>query len=385
MELFSKNFSEISEEDINNIVSNPNNFEDFQIEYKLDYDSDADELRRDITQFTNGFKIGYIIYGMADNPIKIVGIERNRVDALKVVLNNVLNMKISPLLTPLPEYNPVPLSNGKFIFIIKIEPKSYGVFGIRKTNNMSSPRDYKTFEFYKRLDGSKHQMDTDELAELIETKARLRNLPDIPTEVGLRDERIELLVIAIKNLTIKYYREGVLNNRFDNTISEKIFEIIMIVDKLKPHYMNRFAPDNSISHSKIIGTYFNHITVERFKERVVNDDILPENIKRTIFMHAGDISYAIYEFYKNKLKRNNILLDELRRDYQNLIQTNELSSFRENYKESTFNEALTILEAYGIIRTTGEYAGSDCVHTYDIKDLNRLQKFIEKYSLEYLH
>lgn len=94
-------------------------------------------------------------------------------------------------------------------FIIKIKPKPYGVYGIRKNDNMGKPREHRMFEFYKRLDGSKHQMDIDELVELIETKTKLRNLPEILTEVGLSDERVDLIVLAIKNLTIYYYKGGV--------------------------------------------------------------------------------------------------------------------------------------------------------------------------------
>ena len=384
MDIFSKQFSEINEEDIKNLVLNPKNFEDFQIEYKIDYDSDAEELRRDIIQFISGFNSGYLIYGIDDNPVRIVGIERDRVDALKVVLNNVLPKKISPLLTPFPEYNPVPLSSGGFVFIIKIEPKPYGVYGIRKSDNMGKPREYKTFEFYKRLDGSKHQMDVDELVELIERKAKLRNLPEISTEIGLKDERVDLIVLIIKNLTIDYYKKGVINENFDSSISEKILDYISIVDRLKPHFMNKFAPNGSVSHSAIISTYFNHLPIENFKEKVVSEEIKPHKIKRTIFMHAGDIAYEIFELYKVNLKRLNILQDDLRKEYQDLIQANKLRSFRESYREHFFNESLVILKDYGIIRTTGKYTGSDCKHTYEIRDLNRLQKFIEKYSLAYL-
>jgi len=268
--------------------------------------------------------------------------------------------------------------------MIKIEPKPYGAYGIRKSDNMSKPRDYKTFEFYKRLDGSKHQMDIEEIVELIETKAKLRNLPDISNQVSLKDERVELIIVAIKNLTIRYYKGGVTNKKYDSSISELILDYITMVDRLKPHFKDRFAPNGGVSHTAIISTYFNHLSVEKFKEKVVNEEIIPENISRTIFMHAGDIAHEIYEIYKADLKRVNILLDNLRKEYQHLIQANQLSSFRENYRENIYNESLSILEDYGIIRISGKYTGSDCKHTYEIRDLNRLQQFIEKYSLGYL-
>lgn len=384
MEIFSKNFSDITQEDIEELTSNPINFENFQIEYKIEYDGDANELRRDIVQFTSGFETGYLIYGIEDEPRRIAGIESSGVDTLKLVLNVVLSKKISPLLNPLPTYKPVPLSDGKYIFIIKIEPKPYGLYGIRKKENMSNQRDYKTFQFYKRLDGSKHQMDIEEVVELIEEKARLRNLPEISTEVGLKDERIELLELVIQNLTLNYYKGGVTNNRYESSISDKIFDFISILDRLKPHYLERFAPNGGVYHSRIISTYFDHLSVQQFKEKIVTEEIIPRNLTRSIFIYAGDLAYVIYENFKHNYKCKNILIDDIRKKYQHVIQANELESLREEYSQEIFNKALSILEDYGIIRTTGDYTGSDCKHVYEILSLSRLQKFREKFSLAYI-
>lgn len=152
---------------------------------------------------------------MDNNPIRILGIERERVDALKVELNNVLSKKISPLHHPLPEYNPIRLTDGKFVFFIKIEPKPYGAYGIRKSDNMSKPRDYKTFKFYEILDGSKHQMEVEEIVELIETKAKLKNFPENSTEVRLIDDRFELIVLAIKN-SVRVSQNTIINIYFNH-------------------------------------------------------------------------------------------------------------------------------------------------------------------------
>lgn len=43
---------------------------------------------------------------------------------------------------------------------------------------------------------------------------------------------------------------------------------------------------------------------------------------------------------------------------------------------------LVILENYGIIKITGPYTGSDCKELYEICNLEQLQNFIQRYSLE---
>lgn len=63
MELFSIDFNKITEQDLRELESNPANFENYEIEYKLKYDGNSDELRRDIVQFANGNSIGYLFYG----------------------------------------------------------------------------------------------------------------------------------------------------------------------------------------------------------------------------------------------------------------------------------------------------------------------------------
>ncbi len=159
----------ISEADIRKIESDPTNFESLQFEYKQKFTGDGNELRCDIVQFANGTAEGFIFFGITDNPIKIVGIERDEVDGLKRVLNEILPRKIDPPLVPFPEYKVVPLINGKFVSIIKITPKKNGIYGIRQHED-SSNKNYYRYEFYKRLDGSKRRMNIEEVVALIESK-----------------------------------------------------------------------------------------------------------------------------------------------------------------------------------------------------------------------
>lgn len=169
MELFSKNFKKITEKDLRKLEFNPANFENYEIEYKLKYDGNPKELRRDIVQFANGNFIGYLFYGWSNNPIKIVGIEKNEVDNLKNVLNNALKHNIEPQIFPFPKFHPVSLSNRKYVLLVKIVPKVRGIYGIRLSDNPSN-ENFNIFEFYQRMDGTKHKMNLEDVVNLIESK-----------------------------------------------------------------------------------------------------------------------------------------------------------------------------------------------------------------------
>ncbi len=170
MKIFTKDFDKINERDLLEIESLPKKFESRRIEYKIKYIKDTNELRKDIIQFANGELEGLLFFGISDNPIKIVGIIEEDVEVLTLAMNELLKAKIDPLLSPFPLYNIIPLSNQKYIFAIKIFPKSHGIYGIRLSDN-SSNINYKRYEFYNRMDGSKHQLNIEEVVNLVESKS----------------------------------------------------------------------------------------------------------------------------------------------------------------------------------------------------------------------
>ena len=171
IQLFEKELKDVDENDLFKMEADPVNFESFQIEYKISFDGDASELRRDVVQFANGLEEGYILYGISNDPIKIIGIEKTEVDRLKSILNDVLPKQIDPQLSPFPQFHPVPLTNGKYVLIIKIFPKGVGIYGIRQSDAMNN-RNYFRYEFYERMDGSKHVMNVEEIVNLIEKKSK---------------------------------------------------------------------------------------------------------------------------------------------------------------------------------------------------------------------
>ncbi|MBA7515192.1 hypothetical protein ES705_07231 [subsurface metagenome] len=171
IKLFEKELKDVDESDLRKMETDPLNFESLQIEYKVAFDGNLSELQRDVVQFANGFEEGYIFFGISDDPITIVGIEKRNVDGLKTVLNDALPKRIEPIFTPFPQYYPIPLANGKYVVIIKIFPKEYGIYGIRQSDDMNN-RNYYRYEFYKRMDGSKHRMNIETIVDLIESKSK---------------------------------------------------------------------------------------------------------------------------------------------------------------------------------------------------------------------
>ncbi|UYP43932.1 hypothetical protein NEF87_000217 [Candidatus Lokiarchaeum ossiferum] len=198
------NFDKFDESMLKSIEADPVNFESFQIEYKLEFHSDVNELRRDIIAFANGNKEGYLFYGIQDSPIKIIGIEQTKVDAIKTVVNDVLPKKIDPILNPFPIIKPIPLSSGKYVVAIKIVPKKHGIYGIRQEDNPSKPN-FLTYEFWVRIDGSKRRLKIDDIEGIILGKGgsaiKRLNVTLHPKAV-ISPEITKEVIIAIKAVNI---------------------------------------------------------------------------------------------------------------------------------------------------------------------------------------
>lgn len=211
--MFSKDLQKFNENDLREIEKISFNLEDLQVEFKFKYDNNSDELRRDVIQFANNDREGYIFYGVQEDPLKIVGLERKDIDNLKIHLNNVLPRKIDPVLSPFPMYKIIELANGKFVFCIKIFPKERGIYAIRLSDNPSNSK-FNVYEFYKRLDGSKHQLKIEEVVELIESKStgskKLLEVsihPTALTDIDLKDVFITIKAVnkSVRPIVVMSY------------------------------------------------------------------------------------------------------------------------------------------------------------------------------------
>ena len=188
----------------------------------------------------------------------------------------------------------------------------------------------------------------------------------------------------IKNFTIKYYAEG-----YQSSINRVIAQLLDMINRYKQGYLERFAPNHSVAHQKIISYHFSNkygknLFPDIFQKKIHSGEIISEEVPgRDVFTHAGDLAYVVYKMYNKDFKEEHILIDDARKEYQHIIQGKH-EFFREGYRANTFENILSILEKSGIIKTTGQYTGSDCKEKYEIRSLGRLQDFIQKYSLENL-
>ncbi|MCF2141620.1 MAG: ATP-binding protein [Candidatus Lokiarchaeota archaeon] len=169
MKLLNKTLKTITVEDILEIDNQPENFESLQIEYMIKFDGNTSELRNDFIQFANSHQDGILIFGIQDDPKRIIGIEKNEVDGIKKVLNNVLKKMVSPILSPFPEYRAIRINEEKYVFLINIKAKEIGIYAIQGNDNPNH-KDYYKYQFWIQLDGNKHRMNIHELVELIEQK-----------------------------------------------------------------------------------------------------------------------------------------------------------------------------------------------------------------------
>jgi len=199
------------------------------------------------------------------------------------------------------------------------------------------------------------------------------------------DERIPILEGLIKNFTIQYYKE-----EYPSSINRIIYQLLDIINRYRPRYLEKFAPNHSVDHQKIISNYFSNrygknLFPRIFKERINNEEITPEEVhKRDIVTHAGDLAYVVYEIYKEDFKKENLLINYARQKYENIIVAKH-DFYKKKYWPNIFQESLNILEDNGIIKTTGPYTGSNCLEKYEICcKLERLKDYIKKYSLENL-
>ena len=259
MEIFTKNLKEINESDLRELELSFLNFEDYQIEFKFKYDADPNEFRRDIIQFANGLQEGFIFFGVKDNPIKFVGLERKEIDELKLILNNILPRKIEPILSPFPDYHVIKLSNDNYIFIVKIYPKKHGIYAIRLNDNPSK-LDFRRYEFYRRMDGSKHQMSIDEVIELIEIKSKgskkLLEVTIHPTTLNssnFDDVFISIQAVnkGIRPITVNSYGISIIKEEFNLWIPSHSVPNRFVCDRLP-----RKLLDGDACYAYLSRTYF---------------------------------------------------------------------------------------------------------------------------------
>ncbi|MCP6719034.1 MAG: ATP-binding protein [Patescibacteria group bacterium] len=155
-----------TKDDLEVLRDDPYNLEDMNIEYKVQYNRDVHELRRDIVSFANSEVGGYILYGIRDDPFELIGMIRGEVDKLKNTIDHIINLKIDPRLDPPPISHPIYLNNNLYVLGVQVFPKQSGIYAIRRNNNSNKP-DFRLYSFWIRSDGRKRQISMEEVNSYI--------------------------------------------------------------------------------------------------------------------------------------------------------------------------------------------------------------------------
>ncbi len=228
-------------------------------------------------------------------------------------------------------------------------------------------------------------IDEDSFRRILNDKIQQKNILE-PIDITPRadDEKIPILEKLIMNFVIEYYAVG-----YPVFINDIIYQLLEIINRYKPGFLERFAPNASVAHQKIISHLFSkkygkNLFPSIFQKKIEKGEIISEEIpERDIFTYAGDLAYAIYNLYNKDFRQKNILIDDARKKYQHIIQGKH-NFYRVNYRSGIFENILNILQKFDVIRFTGPYTGSNCKEMYEIYKIGRLRSFIQRYSLEKL-
>jgi hypothetical protein len=195
-----------TEQDLELLRDDPYNLEDMYIEYKLTYNNDPDELRKDVISFANSATVGYILFGIKDDPFDLIGLSRTETDKLKNTIVDVIHSHIDPRLDPPPVMHPIALKTQRYVLGIEIFPKQRGIYAIRKINNPNKP-DYLRYSFWVRSDGRKRQLSMEEVNEYIIKTDPFSKFIEVSLNIGLiqnpNKEPIECISVSGVNKSIR--------------------------------------------------------------------------------------------------------------------------------------------------------------------------------------
>ncbi len=290
-------------DDLEFLRDDPYNLEDKNIEYKIQYNGDSDELRKDIISFANSEGGGYILYGVRDDPFELIGISRSQLDHLKNTIDTIININIDPHLDPPPISNPIYLSNGLYILGVQIFPKEKGLYGIRKKNNPNNPN-FRYYSFWIRSDGRKRQLSMEEVNYCIIKTDPYKKYIEVRVDFGLIGKKgnVEEFISvngvnkSIRPITVQSYGFHILDNNNNNWFGfwlptpnykypTTIFNTppntkLLDGDKCSGYHPTWMLREDLLSHNitlptKVKGVINTNDGVFYSEEKDLNEDMLP--------------------------------------------------------------------------------------------------------------
>ena len=178
MDIFTKEIDQITEKDLEELEKKPNSFESHRLEYKTFFDitdnSHKNEILRDIIAFVNSSYDSLLIYGITDNR-KLVGMAITYDfdgDKFQNFLMNKIRTSIEPNILPFIQAQSLTLTNGKFVFIIKVLSANNEIFGIKqKLDRTLHGKSTNAYEFWIRSSGNKVEMNLTDVVKRIIRKS----------------------------------------------------------------------------------------------------------------------------------------------------------------------------------------------------------------------
>ncbi|MBA7552855.1 hypothetical protein ES705_45432 [subsurface metagenome] len=128
----------------------------------------------------------------------------------------------------------------------------------------------------------------------------------IPQQVSGLDERIGILRRFIKNLMIEYYREGKLGQSFDRNINIIIYKIATIINNFDNTTLAEYIRGTSTKpdYRKLSGIFF-RISLDSFIDKIIEQEIRMDPIRRPTLVLAGDIAYLMHNWNKSTSVKDN--------------------------------------------------------------------------------
>ncbi|MFX1568995.1 MAG: TIR domain-containing protein [Promethearchaeota archaeon] len=214
-----------------------------------------------------------------------------------------------------------------------------------------------------------------------ESKNKIEILYEIPQTLSPFDDRVDIIKNIIRNLMIEFFKEGKLNGNFDNNKSERIKNLITVINGFDNTFYTQYLRNGiSPNYNKLSRLFFG-CSRENFEKRLIENEIQKDKINRDPFILAGDLALEILIQYENDPERSTFLVKDIHWALYYSIERNRF--FQEPLRGIL--EPLKILKNYGLIKLRGEdYKTTDDLTEYQVPNVLRLKDFINWKSINFL-
>lgn len=373
----------ISEEEWRQILTDKENE---TIEFKTTFKWDVRENRcnrdlpKEVSQticaFSNS-RGGKIHIGITDDG-EIYGLEDD--------IRHCFNRSIDVLQMEIPKSIKEILGGGGINFtmdIISYENKKICVITVLPSEE---PVFYENREFYVRKGTADYKLSTKDAYEYIKSRYQgFKKLNyEIPKAVDPFDDRIIIFIKIIRNLMIDYYTGG-LSGIFDRSINKRIFLVTKLLNRFDNSYLSEFIrlPSRKPDYQGL-SSYFFDCNIDGLKNKLRNQEIQKEDIRRSVFILSGDLALKFQDYHGSHLDDEFYHVKDIHGPFSYDIQS-ENEFFKETLYLPNFKEAMAILREYGIIQFSDEEYENDSSPTeWKILDKLRLKEYITHSSINYL-